>query len=206
MSTTVITTEVRRGVRQLCNGPSTLQGVVAMDPNISLYQQYKSRTGYVLSWLVSTALATNCPRSLLAPEQLRNHTIPTGNIVPIAKWIARSDSTCRVPRSVLNDLGQAIELRNHYSQTLRGDRALTALDRSHDHFLDTLRDLRTVLHAMNATTTFASSQEPGVSNPANATSTQLSALSLQETTSDDDADEDERQTFFSGVRKFDIQF
>jgi hypothetical protein len=81
-----------------------------MSSSIYIYLQYKLRTGYVLSWLVSTALTTDCPKSLLPSGQSQSRPIPTTLIVPIAEWIEQSDQTCHVPRSVLNDLGQAIDL------------------------------------------------------------------------------------------------
>ena len=175
---------------------------VAMSSSISIYLQYKLRTGYVLSWLVSTALTTDCPKSLLPSAQSQSRTIPTAIIVPIAEWIEQSDQTCRVPRSVLNDLGQAIDLRTRYSQTLRGDGALTATDRSHDHFLNTLKDLKTVLHRINSATSTSPRGSPK-RNTTNVTSSQFSALSLEETTSDNEVDEEERQAFLSTVGKLD---
>ncbi|KAH6844525.1 hypothetical protein B0I37DRAFT_432846 [Chaetomium sp. MPI-CAGE-AT-0009] len=163
----------------------------------SIYHQYKDLTSYIVSWLVVTGRAADCPPLLIqrSPENRTANAYPLrlANFVPLAEWIEQCQEPVHVPRSILKDLGRVINLRRRYSQALRGDRQPTADDDRHGYFVDVLRKLQTVLQRLpTALADKKTTPEPSLS-------TSFSLLDIDEIPDEDELDIVERAEVIASV-------
>lgn len=172
-----------------------------MDSSRSVYKTYKSINCYVISWLVATGAAANCPLKLIQRDDDANSTtqrriLKLTNFIPLAEWIER-DGT-QVPRSILTDLDRLIDLRTRYTQALRGSRAPTASDLRHEHFIDVLRELKTILRRLPVT----EEQKQGGKAPELPAS--FSLLDIADVPDQREVDAAERREILAIVGKFDM--
>ncbi|KAK4223074.1 hypothetical protein QBC38DRAFT_517772 [Podospora fimiseda] len=103
---------------------------------MSSYQTYKTLTQYIVTWLATTARTENSSRF-----------INVNNLILLAEYLSARNSV-QVPRSVLRAFTYTIQLREQVGSTITSSGQPSQEDRSHQHFIQVLRDIQVELRKL----------------------------------------------------------